>query len=103
MFEHSVINVKYAVEIGKLITMINNGTGYCNVVLLNPLSETVIMKELWTDSKDDPVLFYVGEELQFNFTKYDTVKFDNTTLKLGKQHFSLPARKSFSVQLSRIS
>ena len=83
--------------------MANNGTGFCNTVILNAFNGTVVMKELWTDSRNDPVLFYINDELQFQFTKDTAINYENTTLQFGKQHFSLPPGKSFTVFLRAAS
>ena len=102
MFEHNVIDVGRVIALDIKVTMVNNGTGFCNTVLLNPLNTTVFIEELWTDSRNDPVFFYRDDGFQFEFTKDTATKYQNKTLQLGKQHFLLPAGKSFSVSLRTI-
>ena len=99
MFEHNVIDVSRILNTDKRVTMVNNGTGYCNTVLLNPFGWAIVMKELWTDSRNDPVLFYVEDQFKFQFTKDTAINYENSFVWFGKQHFSLPAGKSFSVIL----
>ena len=99
MFKHNVIDVSRILDTDKRVTMVNNGTGYCNTVLLNPIGWAVVMKELWTDSRNDPVLFYIRDQFSFEFTKDTAINYENSYAWFGKQHFSLPPGKSFSVLL----
>ncbi|KAE9547947.1 hypothetical protein FO519_008846 [Halicephalobus sp. NKZ332] len=101
MFQHNIIDASLIVDTDETVAMVNNGTGYCNVTILNAMTESIVMKELWTDSKDDPVIFYMENTLSFEFTKYTAASFENWQLGIGSQYFSVPSGKSFTVLLYR--
>ncbi|KAE9551186.1 hypothetical protein FO519_005599 [Halicephalobus sp. NKZ332] len=101
LFEHNVIDLSQVAD-GETITMVNNGTGYCNVTLLNIEKGTVLIKDFWTDSADDPVLFVINDEIILNYTKKNMKSIGSTRLHIGIQHFSIPAQKSFTVIIDRI-
>ncbi|KAE9547181.1 hypothetical protein FO519_009607 [Halicephalobus sp. NKZ332] len=75
LFEHSVIDVKLlAAEDGKL-TMVNNGTGPCAVILLNTFREKrIYLDEFWTDAVSSPIEVHNETALLFTFTKFDKVE-----------------------------
>ena len=81
--------------------MVNNGTENCDVVILNAEKGEIILNDFWTDSADPPVQFFFNDTLIFEFTKYDVQNYNNYTLNVGVQYFSLPPLKSFTVLFSR--
>ena len=107
MFEHNVIDAtNISLSTGKL-TMANNGTGNCNVVILNTERDKILLHEFWTNSPDDPVKLFFNDTLVFEFTKYYNTNYrssgnnSNYLLNVGIYHFSLPPGKSFTVVFLR--
>lgn len=101
MFEHSVINASEIANANGKLTMVNNGTEYCNVAILNSESDNIVMHNFWTDSANDLVQFFINDKYVFGYNKYNMGECKNQTLEFGIQNFLLPAEQSFTVIFSR--
>ena len=100
LFDHDVIDITQVPDGGRL-TMVNNGTGYCNMTLIN-IEKRVLLKDFWTDSADAEIIFVVDNQIVFGFTKVNMRNLESKRLNIGIQHFSVPPRKSFTVIIDRI-
>ena len=85
---------------GKLM-MTNNGTGHCNITVLNAEENKITLKKFWTNSVEDPVQLFINDKPFLNFTN-NIVQNYSLGLEVGIHYFLLPARKSFTVIFSRI-
>ena len=95
LFEHNVIDAKLLAEGNGTLTMVNNGTGDCVLVLLNPFKDKrIYLDELWTESVINPIEFYDETGLVFRFTKFN--KPDKFILQSNFYRIIIPVRVSFT-------
>ena len=81
--------------------MVNNGTEYCNMTLMN-IEENVFLMDFWTDSADKEIIFVVDNQVIFGYTKANMGILGHKKIHFGIQHFSLPPKKSFTVIVDRM-